>query len=331
MASSRRRSITGASLALAVPVAALWLATSAPLVGPASRGLLVVLGVVALVGDVAVLAVAATVRNPARPDEDGSDEDALLRPPRLPVCVRDVPVVGVVGLEPLAGSSTVALNAAVALALDGRVGDGERRPLPACVLTEGSLTARLGIAPGNSGAGLRQHTRGVAEDFVEHARRVAGCVDVLAVPAGELGGARLTRLISALRRDHDAVIVECSASDRYLAGAVADQADVVLACALPPRGRAGVEVEQNALRLIAGRTHKAVLVVNRQRAAGPFASLLPGFTYRVEVAADPAVERSDRAGRPWVLWRSSTAADRLRVVMAALLPRLHPGEVSDAA
>ena len=326
---SRRRLILGGSLALLAPVALLWLAAAAPFVASAARTFLVGVGVAAAVVDVIVLVALAAVGGGS--GEDEADEEPLLRRPRLPARVRDKPVLGVVGLEPEAGASTVALNAAVALALHGRLDEGSRRPLPLCVLTEGSLTRRLGISGDGMRASLRRHPGGHATDLLAHAWRVAGCVDVLCLPADELGGGRLARLILSLRRDYDAIVVDCSAGDRFLAAALADQADVLLACVLAPHGPVGEDAERAAAKLLAGRTNKAALLINRQSASGPFESVLPEFSYRVELPDHPAVERCDRAGQPWVLWRSSPPADHLRQMVAHLLPRFQAEGATRAA
>src|SRR5437870_1608582 len=112
---SRRRTLLPGSLALLVPVGLLWLAAAVPLVGSAARALLLTAGVVAVVVDLIVLLGLAAVGSNSGDDE--AAEEPLLRPLRLPARVRDKPVLGVIGLEPEAGASTVALNAAVALAL----------------------------------------------------------------------------------------------------------------------------------------------------------------------------------------------------------------------
>lgn len=326
---NRWRRTVGWSLALLAPVVLLWLATSAPVIGAGARSVLTMVGIGAVVVDLALLALLVVVSRGAD-DREGGAEEPLLQRMRLPSRVRDRPVLGVVGLEPEAGASTIALNAAVAIALDGRLEDG-RRPLPACLLSEGTLTQRIGISGEGLREAMRRHPGGLDDDLLSHARRVAGCVDVFCIPHGEVGGGRLARLVQALRREYDAVVIDCAAGDRFLAAAIADQADLLLACIPSPRGAIGEEAERAAARILAGRTSKAVLIVNRQFASGAFQSLHPDFFYRAELPEDPAVERCDRAGRPWVLWRSSPAADRLRRIVAELLPKLRAGEVDDAA
>lgn len=323
MASSVRRSAL-----LALPALALLLAASTgPAAGPAATSLHL-LGRIALVLDVLCLsAIAAVVALGPRwipePDERGREEEPLLHPVAVPTVVREKPLIGVVGLEDGAGATTIALNLSVAIALDGRTPEG-LRPLPVCLISDGALAARLGLSPEPVRERLARHAgRGVG-GFPRPELRLAGLVDVLCLPSGEIGGARFGEMVTELRSWYDVIVAETSCRDRFLAAAMAEQADFAVACV-----GAGSTVNSPVALPLA--PHKTALAINRQVAGGAFESMVPEIPYRFELPLDHSVELADRAGRPWVLWHESLAGERLREVARMSLPHSLSQETARAS
>jgi hypothetical protein len=320
---------------MGLPVMVLLLAagSTSPTRGVASA-VLHVLGLIALAGNVVVVgilaALAVTNTRRSKPAEEVAEsEEPLLGRVMVPRCARDRPLVGVIGLEDGAGASTLAFNLAMVVAADSQRTDSSERPLPVCLLSEGGLADRLGLSAAPLRDYLSRHPGSLGEDVLAMAKRLGGLIDVICLPTGEIGGARLKRLVATLQRRYDLVVVEATARDRFLAAAVAEQADVVMGCvAARTRG-----MHAAGLGAVAALTpeHKTVMVVNRQVEAGKRSAILPQLIYRVDIPLDPCVERADRAGRPWVLWHTSPAGIRMREITNRLLPQLMGSKVEHAA
>ncbi|MGI8610252.1 MAG: hypothetical protein ACR2MY_13695 [Candidatus Dormibacteria bacterium] len=281
-----------------------------------------------------VIVAVAVVRRSAVDDDSPSREEPLLPLIRLDLRPRERPVIGVVGLEPGTGASTIAYNLATLVAVEGRVrGDREAaRPLPVCLLSEGELATRLGLTAGPVRDYLKRHPGDVGDDFMELVSHDGPWLDLLCVPADRVGRRQLSRTVAVLRRRYDAVVIACGTQDRFLTAALAEEADLLLVC-IGQQGRpipAPMVASANALLL--GRESKAILVQNRQPAGADFDRVLPEFEYRVELPDDPEVRHVEAIGRPWVLWHGSAAGRRLNEIARAALPRLFQPEVDvDAA
>jgi hypothetical protein len=337
MASRRVRALSRSAI-LVGPVLLLELAASLSWPGePASANALRSILPVALVADVlliAVLAVATAVGvRRGAPGEASVDEEPLMHPIAFQLHTRERPVVGVVGLQPEAGASTIAYNLATLVGVEGRVrGDPESaRPLPVCLLSEGTFATNLGLSATPVREYLKRHPADVGDDLLALVTQTGPWLDALALPAQRIGRGQLSRIVAALRRHYDAVIVECDAADRFLAAALADEADLLLLCVRSQADGMPAETTAAANGLLVGRENKTVLLRNRQTAHPRRDHALSEFSYRVDIPDDPEAARLDAAGRPWILWHGSRAGGRLRELAMHALPRLFREAASDAA
>ncbi len=260
------------------------------------------------------------------------EEEPLLRPIRFHLATRERPVVGVIGLEPGSGARTIAYNLTTLLGVEGRVraGGGSTRPLPVCLLSEGPLPTRLGLSPVPLGDYLRRHPGDLGAEFDTLATSLGAWIHGTCLPSQRIGRGQLSRMIARLRRRYDAVIVECGAEDRFLAAAIADEADLLILCTQAPLGGTQAETSTTAAGLLLGRESKTVLVTNRLTAASR-RDAFPEFAYSVELPDDHVVQSLDGAGKPWVLRPESAAADQLRALARRVLPRVFPEELANAA
>jgi len=289
--------------------------------------------IITCAGLLAIVAALAVVCS--RPDtgaEVVDEEEPLLHSIRFRLGTRERPVVGVIGLEPGCGASTIAYNLSTLVAVEGRARAdmGTVRPLPICLLSDGALSARLGLSSATLAEYLRGHPGDLGEALESLPVRVASLLDLLCLPPERLGRGQLSRMISGFRRRYDAVVIECGAQDRFLAAALADEADLLILCAGPQVEGRRADLAAAAAGFLLGRENKTILLLNRQ--SGPARDdVLPEFAYRVELPKDQEIQHLDLAGKPWVLWPRSRAAERLREFAGRVLPRLFPEELSDAA
>ena len=294
---------------------------------------LILPAIVACVILVAIVAPLAVVLSRLdRSIQEIGEEEPFVRPIRFRLGTREGPVVGVIGLEPGCGASTIAYNLATLIAVEGRArGDGGTvRPLPICLLSEGAVSTRLGLSSATLSDYLRRHPGDLGEDFEASATSLGAWLYGMCLPSQRLGRGQLSRMIATLRRRHDVVVVECGAEDRFLAAALADEADLLIVCVGPQTEGTPAELAMAASGLLLGRENKTVLVINKATSASRH-DLLPEFVYRVDLPADHDVQRLDAAGRPWVLWPESAAAEQLRELARRVLPRLFSEELSGAA
>jgi cellulose biosynthesis protein BcsQ len=285
--------------------------------GPISAIVVVTLVVVGLAG---IAAVRGRLRDVA------SVEEPWLQGSRLPMSRARCPLIGFVGLEPLAGASSIAFNLSVLLATEGRLSSSDRRrhrPRPLCLLSEGPLTEALGLSP----APLREHLATfpgrVTQDVIDLAvRHPSGC-ELLCVPRAQIGRHQLRLMRDAVEKYYDALIVDSTSSDNMLREGVNDVSDAIVMVALP-----SAVSEESAMREAerAGAGHRlavTALVVNRVTANQDLLNhMAAGFENTAQIPDDSSIASIDPHPTPWCLIPQSPAGDQLRLIASHLLPEV---------
>lgn len=283
---------------------------------------LVSVAVVAFLVLAVVAATAVTAR--LRDQDEGSaiEEEPLLPQPTAPPIRGRCPLVGFEGLESGAGASGFAFNLAVVVAAEGLVvEDGAvRRPRSLCLLSEGELTARLGLDPGPLERHLHRHSGLIGDELVDiTTRHLSGC-ELLCVPRGMVARHQLRLLGMAIGRHYDLIVVDAAFDDDNLRVAVEDVADVLVAVTLP-----SLQSAEAATRLLEGgrrsRLTTTGLLVNRSRVKTQPADLALGFGYLAAFPDNPFVAEADLRAVPWSLAPNSSC----RRLMLRFARRLLPG------
>ena len=159
---------------------------------------------------------------------------------------------------------------------------------------------------------------------------IAG-VDLLSVDPGQLETTQLARLIEILRKEYDAVILDCQFGAERLATTAAHHGDAVLVCGLGTASSSSAAANWAVRCWDLGEERRTAVVVNRLSASPIPGDLKAGFLYRGEVPEDPLVSACDMAGTPWAVEFDSPAAGALAQLAAALLPELLVQEATNAA
>ena len=283
--------------------------------GPISAGVLILL---------AVTAVLALMLLPEARDQAPFEEPWLPLPNVAAVHGRAA-MVGLIGLENGAGSSTLAHNLAVLVATEGTCREDaspRRKPRPLCLLSEGPLTDSLGL----DAKPLRQHieTHGgrVAEEVVDFAwRHPSGC-ELLCVPLGVIDRHRLRLLRLAVERHYDLIVVDACVKDPWLRAAAEDVSDALVLVGLPTEASfaaAASAAERLRMRHLLPRT---ALLLNRVHGSTTQEQLQP-FGHYALVPEDPAITAIGEAQLPWALLPDSPAAFQLRSLSSQLLPDVY--------
>src|SRR5207248_6623205 len=138
-----------------------------------------------------------TARLHDQDEEPAFEEEPFLPEPAAPSTWGRCPLIGLDGLEPEVGASSLAFNLAVLVAAEGLVvasDGGVRRPRPLCLLSEGALTEVLGLDPGPLERHLDRHSGLIGDDLIDVAtRHLSGC-ELLCVPRGRVGRHQLRLL-----------------------------------------------------------------------------------------------------------------------------------------
>jgi hypothetical protein len=301
-----------------------------PPYGPVAAAFLHTVGPISLAVDVFLAAVlfatVAVLRSRPRDVVPDAQEEPWLAEPRLPRTRARCPLIGFIGLEPGAGSSTIAFNLGVLLATEGTrrsSGDHPRRPRPLCLLAEGSLTEALGLSP----YALREHVATfpgrITQDVIDLASRHPSGCEFICVQRGVLGRHQLRLFRDAVEQYYDALIVDCSSADSWLREAVEDVSDVIVLIALPS-GASTDAGASAAERAVAGhRLAISALLANRLTAGRRMPEGLGAiFENHAEIPEEAAVASMDRAGLPWCLAPLSQAGRQLRLFASGLLPEI---------
>ncbi len=282
--------------------------------GPISAASVVILVVVGLSG---IAAIRGRLRDVA------SVEEPWLGEPHLPMSRARCPLIGFVGLEPLAGASSIAFNLGVLLATEGRLSSDRRRhrPRPLCLLSEGLLTEALGLSPGPLREHLATFPGRVTQDVIDLAvRHPSGC-ELLCVPRGQIGRHQLRLLRDAVEKYYDALIVDATSSDAMLREGVEDVSDAIVLVAIP--SAVSEEAAMGAAeRAVAGhRLAITALAINRVTAHQDLANhMAAGFENTAQIPEDSSIASMD--SMPWGLIPLSPAGDQLRLIASHLLPEL---------
>jgi Mrp family chromosome partitioning ATPase len=263
-----------------------------------------------------------------------SAEAPLLPPASVPSILGRCPVVGVIGVESGSGSSTIAFNLAVATAVDGRLpvtAPRAGRPRPMCLLTEGALSASLGVEADALMELLERNVARVPDEVVSLAKRHPSGVEVLALAPGRLNVEQLRRLLQLLRRHYDAIVIDCPRGDLWLEEIVTQVVDVLLLVALSSDRSAG-ECRRWVDRLWRQRAEqRAAVLVNRRTLSRPSEGVTRGFVHSIHISDNMPVADFDSRGVPWVLDTSLAPASEMGKVAAALMPPMFAEAQSGAA
>jgi cellulose biosynthesis protein BcsQ len=323
--------LVAAILAWAVSTSAAAVRTQAIETATAAGRIVIPVLLVVVVGS--AVAVTWAVFHPAA-DRPVPDEEPLLHPPQMPPITRATPVVTVLGTEPGSGASTLAFNLAALAAASGAVHRAGQvhaaRPL--CVLSEGRLSAALGLSSGPFTGYAADHPGYIRADVLDLVVSHLAGVDILCIGGAELESAQLPRLFELVRRQYDLVVFDCPLGLDRIAATAAHEADAVLVSALPTPQSLAFASGWAVRFWDLGQERKTALVVNRISAQSKIdAELTAGFLYHGELPDDPAVGRMDDVSRPWVLRFDSTARESLDEIARALLPELLRAEARRAA
>ena len=263
-----------------------------------------------------------------------SAEEPLLRHSQLPACQSRSPVVGVAGLEPASGVSGLTFNLGILLATAGMLShEGSKaRPRPVCLLSEGSLTSRLGLGANALEDYLGEHPYRVTPELLNLATRHPSGCELFCLRRNGRGPEFLSLLLPQLQRRYDAVVVDCGCGDRNLIDAIAERSDALLLVATPSAGSA------EAAGFWAERTwslaleKKTAVVVNRMRARPlPRSELSAGFLYQAQLPEDSRIGVLEEKALPWALDHRLAAARRLVEIAQQLFPALMKEAVAHAS
>ena len=282
------------------------------------------LGPIALVA-LLLLAGSATLALVLMPEarESALWEEPLLPLPAVPPVRGRAALVGLLGLERGAGSTSLAFNLAVLIAAQGgciEEGGSRRKPRPLCLLSEGWLTESLGLDP----KPLRLHVESLAgrinEEVIDLAwRHPSGC-ELLCAPKGLIDRHRLRLLRLAVERHYDLILVDASLQDPWLQEAAQDVSDALLLVALPTDqslAAAAAAAEQAQMLHLLPRTS---LVLNRLRISSIRPEHLKPFDHYAFLPEDPSVVAVQDERLPWSVLPGSAAALQLRTLAFQLLP-----------
>lgn len=289
-------------------------------VGPLAIALLVALGM-AMIG-------VRSHRQAALPRV--VSEEPLLLKPRLPACPRK-PLLLISGTEAMSGSTSLAFNLAVALAVQGVVhGEtGPRRPRPVCLLAEGQLTRALGLRPEALEEYLAENSHRIGGEVVNLASRHASGLELFSLKPDGRAIDYLGRLVAKLNQLYDGVVLEVPVGDRYTIDSMAELADAFLLAS----GVGSESPQQWAQRVWSLKLEaKTVLVRNRVHPSDPNPDWLrEWFLYCVELPDEPRAAVLDERAIPWVLDHRLAAARQFVTAQKQLWPGLLEEVESDAA
>lgn len=285
--------------------------------GPISAVVVVILVVVGLAG---IAAVRGRLRDVASVEEPWIDE------PHMPMSRARCPLIGFVGLEPLAGASSIAFNLGVLLAAEGRLSSSDRRrhrPRPLCLLSEGPLTEALGLSPEPLREHLATFPGRVTQDVIDLAvRHPSGC-ELLCVPRGQIGRHQLRLMRDAVEKYYDALIVDSTSTDDMLREGVEDVGDAIALVALPTDVSAEAAAREAERALAGHRLAVTALIVNRIAANQELLkSISIGLENTAQIPDDSSIASTDVHPMPWCLIPRSSAGDQLRLIASNLLPEV---------
>jgi MinD-like ATPase involved in chromosome partitioning or flagellar assembly len=337
MASKAPRSVLTAAIAGLVLVALAWLGASAatPFHGTVTRVVASMGGLVGPLLLVAVLfAIAASVFGAGtgvRPLD--RVEEPLIRPPQMPRTPRKSPVVSLIGIESGCGTSTLAFNLSAAVASLGSVGveGGRRLARPVCLMADGQLSQAMGLSAEPVATYVADHPGYIKTDILDLVVSHIAGLDLLCVDSGQLETTQLARLLEILRKEYDAVILDCQFGAERLATAAAHHGDVVLLCGLATATSSSAAANWAVRCWDLGEERRTAMVVNRRSGSSMPGELNAGFLYRAEVPENPLVSACDVVGTPWAVEFDSPAADALAQLAAGVLPELLVQETTNAA
>jgi MinD-like ATPase involved in chromosome partitioning or flagellar assembly len=331
------RSVMTAALVGLVLVALAWLGASAatPLHSSVTGVLATMGGFVGPLLLVAVLVAIGAIVFGARTGVGPLDriEEPLIRPPRMPRTTRKSPVASLIGVESGCGTSTLAFNLAAAVASQGSVGveGGRRLARPVCVMADGRLSQAMGLSAEPVATYLADHPGYIKNDILDLVVSHIVGVDLLCVDSGQLETTQLARLLEILRKEYDAVILDCQFGAERLATAAAHHGDAVLVCGLGTASSSSAAANWAVRCWDLGEERRTAMVVNRRSGSSIPGELDAGFLYRAELPEDPVVSACDMAGMPWAVEFDSPAAGALAQLAAAVLPELLVQETTNAA
>ena len=337
MASRAPRSVLTAAVAGLVLVALAWLGASAatPFHGQVTSVLASVGGLVGPLLLVAVLFAIGAIVFGAGTGVGPLDqiEEPLVRPPQMPRTTRKSPVVSLIGIESGCGASTLAFNLAAAVASQGSVGveGGRRLARPVCLMADGRLSQAMGLSAEPVATYLADHPGYIKNDILDLlVSHIAG-VDLLCVDSGQLETTQLARLLEILRKEYDAVILDCQFGAERLATAAAHHSDAVLVCGLGTATSSSAAANWAVRCWDLGEERRTAMVVNRLSGSSVPGELNAGFLYRGEVPEDPLVSACDMAGTPWAVEFDSPAVGALAQLATGVLPELLVQDAANAA
>ena len=290
--------------------------------GPIAAGVLILL---------AVATILALLLLPEARDQTPFEEPWLPLPKLAPVHGRAA-MLGLIGMESEAGSSTLAYNLAVLVAVEGRCREeagATRKPRPLCLLSEGPLTESLGLDAKPLRLHVEAHGGRIAEEVVDIAwRHPSGC-ELICVPRGVIDRHRLRLLRLAVERHYDLIVVDACIKDSWLQEGAEDVSDGLVLVGLPTEASfaaAASAAERLRTRHLLPRT---ALLLNRLRGSTSPEQLDP-FGHFAFVPEDPAIGAIGEAPLPWALLPDCPAALQLSSLSSQLIPDVF-GEVRYAA
>lgn len=285
--------------------------------GAVSAGALGVLLVVAVV--VAILVAARQRNHPrARPLRE---EPLLPFEPRVPAARGPCPLVALVGLEPGAGTTSLAFNLAVLASVLGQPADGVR-PRALCLLSDGRLTKRLGLQSSLLVDHLEAHPGRVTPDVVDVARHHSSGCELLCVPREMLAAHQLRLLRRAVQPYYRVIIVDCAAADTRLRAAGDEDANVVLYVTTTSGANDGAIREALERMWDLRRYGNRALVLNRLWASDRVHFGEAVIDFGAALPHDDEVQVADLTAVPWALSPTSPAGSELRALAKQLMPDL---------
>ncbi|MGI0130841.1 MAG: hypothetical protein ACREEC_11960 [Thermoplasmata archaeon] len=254
----------------------------------------------------------------------------MLAPSALAPCKRVSPVISLLALEPRAGSTTIAFNLAVQVAVAGVQGD--RRPRPVCLLRDGEQTAAIGLDPQALASYFRSHPVSADEEVVELAvRHPTGC-ELFCIGDGGLSGQQLRLLLPVLRRFYDLIVIDCPTDDHWLREVAVDASDATLLVGLPSSDSASAASAWADRAWERGIVGKMAVVTNRVQAGQRLPDGLgSGLQNQISIPEDRLVASHDRQGLPWVIRFESSARVAADELSRQLVPQLMGQRVGHAA
>ena len=198
-------------------------------------------------------------------------------------------------------------------------------------MADGRLSQAMGLSAEPVATYLADHPGYIKSDILDLVVSHIVGVDLLCVDSGQLETTQLARLIEILRKEYDAVILDCQFGAERLATAAAHHGDVVLVCGLGTATSSSAAANWAVRCWDLGEERRTAMVVNRLSGSSIPGDLNAGFLYRGEVPEDPLVSACDVAGTPWAVEFDFPAAGALAHVAAEILPELLVQETTNAA